>query len=497
MFTGTLAAHNKRFIASASFQWTPWSAWTNCDATCDVTGSHTKTRQCEDMDNDGEMSDIINCMGASSGGDDKRRRKRGSTKVIQTETKPCNATGCHVNGGWSNWSYWSDCSTPSGSGFQSRVRACDNPRPQHGGQTCLGDSHQSVVCHVNEWSIWGTWTPCDVTCGTGHRSRSRTCQTGNDCTGMQTGTSLCEMPSYGSWGAWTMYSTCSQSCGEGVSVRTRRCDNPAPGNGGAPCNGLAHQFVICNEGPCPIDGGWSNWTASTCSVTCGQGVQAHFRNCNNPTPQHGGQACMGDHLKFNHCGAPCAVDGVWSTWTNWTTCSVTSGSGLRVRMRLCANPAPKNGGVACAGASNETALCTDGSWSPWSNLTECSVTCGKGTQSRTRLCDSPAPQHGGTSCSGNDTEIVDCDRTVCPIDGGWSNYTSQPCSVTCGDGVTIAIRNCNNPSPAYGGQDCEGLSHKFEHCNIRPCPSVTAEQGAYTSYRPGYMHHRLAFNIFK
>ncbi|KAH3893360.1 hypothetical protein DPMN_017507 [Dreissena polymorpha] len=50
----------------------------------------------------------------------------------------------------------------------------------------------------------------------------------------------------------------------------------------------------------------------------------------------------------------------------------------------------------------------------------CSVTCLKGTRSRTRLCDSPAPQHEGSYCTGqqNGTETCvsrdNCDRTKMP-----------------------------------------------------------------------------------
>ena len=39
----------------------------------------------------------------------------------------------------------------------------------------------------------------------------------------------------------------------------------------------------------PIDGGWGDW--STCSKNCGGGIQT--RTCTNPTPQHGGNQCVG------------------------------------------------------------------------------------------------------------------------------------------------------------------------------------------------------------
>ncbi|XP_053383246.1 thrombospondin-1-like isoform X2 [Mercenaria mercenaria] len=64
-------------------------------------------------------------------------------------------------------------------------------------------------------------------------------------------------------------------------------------------------------------------------------------------------------------------------------------------------------------------LCeVDGSWSPWSNWSDCDVTCGNGTQVRTRACTDPAPQYGGLDCLGNDTDTKSCQNKPCP--GKWT-----------------------------------------------------------------------------
>ena len=42
-----------------------------------------------------------------------------------------------------------------------------------------------------------------------------------------------------------------------------------------------------------VDGAWNDWSKfSSCSVTCGGGNKTRTRQCNKPTPKHGGQNCL-------------------------------------------------------------------------------------------------------------------------------------------------------------------------------------------------------------
>ena len=54
----------------------------------------------------------------------------------------------------------------------------------------------------------------------------------------------------------------------------------------------------------------------------------------------------------------------------------------------------------------------DGYWREWMSWTECSLTCGTGSQSRER--EYVPPQHNGTDCRGNSTEQRDCNTFPCP-----------------------------------------------------------------------------------
>ncbi|ETE59695.1 A disintegrin and metalloproteinase with thrombospondin motifs 3, partial [Ophiophagus hannah] len=58
-------------------------------------------------------------------------------------------------------------------------------------------------------------------------------------------------------------------------------------------------------------------------------------------------------------------------------------------------------------------------------------------------------------------------------DGGWGTWTKfGSCSRSCGTGVRFRTRQCNNPMPINGGQDCAGINFEYQLCNLDECPKL-------------------------
>ena len=56
------------------------------------------------------------------------------------------------------------------------------------------------------------------------------------------------------------------------------------------------------------------------------------------------------------------------------------------------------------------------------------------------------------------------------VHGNWSLWSEwETCSVTCDGGLQRRLRNCDNPPPAFGGDDCSGESEEIRSCNEIPC----------------------------
>ncbi|KAH3701750.1 hypothetical protein DPMN_076745 [Dreissena polymorpha] len=186
----------------------------------------------------------------------------------------------------------------------------------------------------------------------------------------------------------------------------------------------------------------------------------------------------------------CPINGGYTTWSSWGTCSVTCASGTWTRSRSCTNPAPQYNGADCTslGAATETSTCDSGIMCPinggytaWSAWGTCSVTCASGTWTRSRSCTNPAPQHKGADCTslGAATEATACNTGImCPINGGYTSWSSWgTCSVTCASGIWTRSRSCSNPAPQHKGADCTSLGAATEtsSCNTGiMCPSEYA-----------------------
>ncbi|XP_046333476.2 A disintegrin and metalloproteinase with thrombospondin motifs adt-2-like [Haliotis rufescens] len=219
---------------------------------------------------------------------------------------------------------------------------------------------------------------------------------------------------------------------------------------------------LCTVGVCcqQADGTWSQWSAwSTCSVTCGQGERRRSRTCISGF-------CSGQDFQIQQCAEnPCSTSAPeWGSWREWSSCSESCGSGLRVRVRTC----PDN---RCVGARFETQACSNdcrtttttqstvsSAWASWREWESCSATCGIGFRRRDRQCD-------GQGCIGPNNDFDSCNDGDCSTTStsSWSAWTEwESCSATCGIGLRRRDRQCD-------GQGCIGPSNDFDTCNNGEC----------------------------
>ena len=101
---------------------------------------------------------------------------------------------------------------------------------------------------------------------------------------------------------------------------------------------------------------------------------------------------------------------VFLTWSDWSSCSVTCGSGDQTRSRTC----DQNCASVSSGDLVESQSCNDAgcpAFSTWSDWYSCSVTCGYGDQTRSRTCD----QNCASVSSDDLVESQSCNEADCPL----------------------------------------------------------------------------------
>ncbi|XP_077045542.1 adhesion G protein-coupled receptor B2 isoform X3 [Agelaius phoeniceus] len=160
-------------------------------------------------------------------------------------------------------------------------------------------------------------------------------------------------------------------------------------------------------------------------------------------------------------------------WSQWSVCSLTCGQGSQVRTRSCVS-SPY--GTLCSGLLRETRTCNntatcpvEGQWLQWGAWSRCSVTCANGTQQRTRRCSVSAPQ-GWAECRGAHADARECSNPTCPTDSKWGPWNHWSlCSKTCDTGWQRRFRMCEGTG--MQGYPCEGTGEEVKTCNEKKCPA--------------------------
>ncbi|XP_037308845.2 adhesion G protein-coupled receptor B1 isoform X8 [Pungitius pungitius] len=312
-----------------------------------------------------------------------------------------------INGGWSVWGQWAECSSQCGGGIQTRTRTCQSPAEES--YQCEGVLEEGRPCNSQ---------PCNTGKGR-HLSRSQSLRSvdsrkRDDVDKPRSGQQSPQTVDSASGEEWSAWSVCSATCGEGWQSRTRFCVSFSYST---QCSGPLREQRPCNNSAvCPVHGAWDEWSPwSLCSSTCGRGFRARTRTC--APPQFGGDPCDGPAQQTKFCNiAVCPVDGVWNEWSSWSSCSASCSNGTTQRTRECNGPS--YGGSECRGEWLETVDCflgecpVEGKWQPWSLWSGCSKTCGGGSQQRNRICYGPF--FGGQACPGERDEVRSCNEKRCP-----------------------------------------------------------------------------------
>lgn len=233
--------------------------------------------------------------------------------------------------------------------FANRTLSVHTSRCTHTERPETSSACQIKIC--SEWHIRTDWSPCSVPCGVGQRSREVHCISNvgdivsdEECN-MKLRPSDVENCDAGACSRSWFYSDwsaqCSSECGSGLRSRSVLCVSgqvsvlPLDSCG----SDRPSDVQPCSSGPCESRTEWFTGPWSQCSAECGSGSQQRAVVCVMRTE---GSFSVTPAYECSSLDKPlaqqsCFIKACGAQWhyTDWSTCSRSCESGFRLREVLC------------------------------------------------------------------------------------------------------------------------------------------------------------------
>ena len=156
---------------------------------------------------------------------------------------------------------------------------------------------------------------------------------------------------YNAWGLW---SSCTKTCGSGTQTRSRT--KLITESCGGTCNDGSSKTRSCNTNCCPINCVMNSWGSWSTNCPCGSTTTQYRYRYASRAASCGGSGCPSTkNSRPKSCS--CCAQNCQSTWSSWSSCTAICGRGTQTRTLIIQSPA-SCGGSACPSSSSQSQACS-------------------------------------------------------------------------------------------------------------------------------------------